>query len=861
MTVLAVVLMFALFILLYFPARQEQYLIQNYNEEIENFANTVALGVKIALTEQNFVGVETAIDFVRNDKRLGYVSLIVTDTVPGQQPGEFKVEKSVFKTFPEYVNANPNDQSNAFFIVKRAPFSTPNMSGEVLLSFSTEDILRRRKQVRFTSMIASLVVFAIGLIMGFWLARNISRPVLALRDAAQRVGLGDLSQSVDQYSSDEIGELSIAFNKMVRDLSIESSLEKVRNRAMAMQHSRELPEVVQIFFEQLQQLHFDPIHTMLVLNHGEKGIFDCYMPAHDEQYQTIFVEGKKDQFAYLKLDEAQSSKEQFTTLELSGDDKNAYINNLLSQPGNQLAVPAQKVLESKEKLLISMGIMNCGAIVILRLKPLQPEFMFVLQRLSQVFDQAYTRYLDLQKNETRARDIARQAALDRVRGQIASMRTKEDLNQITPVIWKELEALNVPFIRCGVFIVNEADHELSSYLSTPDGKALGVFDIEIGATKITTAILDYWKRSEFYFEHWDRHDFEQWTQSILKLGHIQNQKNYQGGETPPENLDLHFIPFEQGMLYVGNDGRLSKEKLELVHSLAEAFSIAYARYEDFKKLEAAKEKTEQTLEELKATQSQLIHAEKMASLGELTAGIAHEIQNPLNFVNNFSEVSVDLIQEFAEEFGKPAAEQDQPLEEELLSDVVSNLQKINHHGKRASSIVKGMLEHSRTGDRQKEPIDINNLADEYLRLAYHGMRAKNKSFSADYQFIPDKKLPKVKVIYQDLGRVLLNIINNALYAVAKRAEREPDTYLPSITVKTNLQGKQAEIRISDNADGIPPDVMDKIFQPFFTTKPTGEGTGLGLSLSYDIITKGHGGALKIDTRQGEGTTFIILLPI
>ena len=252
----------------------------------------------------------------------------------------------------------------------------------------------------------------------------------------------------------------------------------------------------------------------------------------------------------------------------------------------------------------------------------------------------------------------------------------------------------------------------------------------------------------------------------------------------------------------------------------------------------------------------------MASLGELTAGIAHEIQNPLNFVNNFSEVSADLIEELKDERQKEKDARDEGLEEEILDDIIKNLEKINHHGQRASSIVKGMLEHSRSGSKEKELTDLNALVDEYLRLAYHGLRAKDKDFNSDFATNLDDSLPKVKVMAQDMGRVVLNLINNAFYAVSSKAKRSgKDNYKSEVFVSTKLNDKKVEIVIQDNGDGIPSKHVDKIFQPFFTTKPTGQGTGLGLSLSYDIITQGHDGHLEVETEEGIGTRFIIEIPL
>ncbi len=273
-------------------------------------------------------------------------------------------------------------------------------------------------------------------------------------------------------------------------------------------------------------------------------------------------------------------------------------------------------------------------------------------------------------------------------------------------------------------------------------------------------------------------------------------------------------------------------------------------------LKKQNEKVEQTLEKLQSTQSQLIHAEKMASLGELTAGIAHEIQNPLNFVNNFSEVSADLIDEMDEEIEKGDTKEVRA----IAGDLKSNLEKITHHGKRASSIVKGMLEHSRSSTTEKELTDLNQLTDEYLRLAYHGLRAKDKTFNADFKMNTDDTLPEVKVIPQDIGRVILNLINNAFYAVAEKAQKESDDFKPAVEVSTKNGTNAIEIRILDNGNGIPDELIDKIFQPFFTTKPTGKGTGLGLSMSYDIITKGHHGTMNVKTEKGKFTEFTITLP-
>ena len=275
-----------------------------------------------------------------------------------------------------------------------------------------------------------------------------------------------------------------------------------------------------------------------------------------------------------------------------------------------------------------------------------------------------------------------------------------------------------------------------------------------------------------------------------------------------------------------------------------------------KELEQAKQ-IKKAYDKLKTTQTQLVHAEKMASLGELTAGIAHEIQNPLNFVKNFSEVNMELIEELMEEVDNGALKEIKS----IADDIAKNEKKIVHHGARADAIVKNMLQHSRGNGEEKQITDINALADEYLRLSYHGLRAKDKSFNADFETDFDKNVPRIKVIPQDVGRVLLNLINNAFFAVSEKQKLSSENYKPLVKISTIKRDNKIEIHVKDNGNGIPENIKDKIFQPFFTTKASGEGTGLGLSLSYDIITKGHGGTLSVESKEGEGTLFIIVLPV
>ena len=293
----------------------------------------------------------------------------------------------------------------------------------------------------------------------------------------------------------------------------------------------------------------------------------------------------------------------------------------------------------------------------------------------------------------------------------------------------------------------------------------------------------------------------------------------------------------------------------LLAGLAVFLLVAFILYRNNKQKQKANKVLETTLTNLKTTQAQLIHSEKMASLGELTAGIAHEIQNPLNFVNNFSDVNKELIDEAESEMNQGNVDKAR----EILNDIKENEGKIIHHGKRADAIVKGMLQHSHTNTGQKELRDINSLADEYLRLSYHGMRAKEKSFNANLETVFDKNIGKIDIVPQEIGKVIVNLVNNAFYAVNEKQKQNISGYEPTVILTTAKHNGKIEIKVKDNGNGMPQKILDKIFQPFFTSKPTGQGTGLGLSLAYDIV-KAHGGEIKVETREGEGSEFIVQLP-
>ncbi|MGB5007891.1 MAG: ATP-binding protein [Ferruginibacter sp.] len=660
-----------------------------------------------------------------------------------------------------------------------------------------------------------------------------------------------------------------------REAQIEAALERTRTQSMIMQHSSELDETLKVFHEQVLLLGIKSAFSFLWLpdEKNERHIFWAAW-REDKNGTTVF----NSKAVNYPLDRNEPA-----TVQCFADWKsNEPVHSYHVQPAavDNYFATWKELLDGVEKLnpeyfrdglYYVEAFMKYGCFGVMTITDLNEAEKILLNRFAIEFERTYTRFLDLKKAESQARQAKIETALEKVRARALAMQQPEELKEVATVLRHEMGLLGVEELEtCSIYIHDETINRTECWYALKDIRGE---ENKLVSDHFPLNLQDTWvgrEMDKFYRSGAKK-------VSILMQGANRKEwinyceersiplRGYYGTLIPDRTY--HLYKFSHGAIGAASAGDISAESWDLLQRAASVFSLAYSRFKDLtqarfdlQRLKAEKQRAETALSELQTTQKQLIQSEKMASLGELTAGIAHEIQNPLNFVNNFSEVSNELIDEMNAEIEKGDMEEAKA----IANDIKQNLEKINHHGKRADAIVKGMLQHSRSSSAVKEPTDINKLADEYLRLAYHGLRAKDKSFNAIMKTDFDNSIGNINVIPQDIGRVILNLITNAFYEVDKKkkvcqAEPLEAGYEPTVSVSTIKEGNNVLISVKDNGNGIPQKVLDKIFQPFFTTKPTGQGTGLGLSLSYDIV-KAHGGELKVETKEGEGSKFIIVLP-
>ena len=636
----------------------------------------------------------------------------------------------------------------------------------------------------------------------------------------------------------KVAELEKELALKNRELEIEKAFERVRAFAMTMRQSTDLQKVVNLVAQELDNMNLDITGVFMVINNneidkqftfwGSTGVAENYM----KRAAIPFL----DRPIYRVLAEGTTKGESFFTEEYSREEKIEFFEHLFKYPPYNSSTPEWKeqVLAREGGYTRSVSVSHFTSIFVVNHfgRKLSDEDNKILKRFGQVFEQSYTRFLDIQKAEALAREAIKQTSLDRVRGEIASMRTSEDLNRITPIIWRELKTLEVPFIRCGVFIVDEEKEKIQVYLTTPDGKSLAVLNLSFDANELTISTVKHWKNNQVYKGHWNKQEFIDWTKSMIQIGQIQKAETYQGSSTPPETLDLHFIPFTQGMLYVGNVSPLTEEKLEVVKTLAEAFSIAYARYEDFKNIEKAKSKIEITLNELKIAQAKLKELDQLKS--RFFANISHEFRTPLTLIlGQIESVMSENIE--VKEKGK--------------------LQIANRNARRLLTLINQLLDLSKLEAGSMElKAEQHNIVS-FLKSLFYSFESLAESqkiilkFESEYENIP--------VLFDEdkMEKIFYNLISNALKFVSSEGE---------IKVILKIINSNVQIRIKDTGIGIPssrlPHIFDRFYQVDDSSTRKHEGTGIGLALTKELIEL-HKGSISVKSKQGKGSEFIIILPL
>jgi ligand-binding sensor domain-containing protein/signal transduction histidine kinase len=616
-----------------------------------------------------------------------------------------------------------------------------------------------------------------------------------------------------------------------REAQVEAALERVRAVALGMKRSEDLSQAGVTVFQELKGL------GLPIWRGGFGTVDEASDPPIFETWGST-TEGKIIRGIRLPISGHPVLPEFYTAWkrqddthvsELTGELKKDYLQSL-GKTGYPVEWP-----EQWDTYRVYHAFFTYGGLYVVTPDRLSEEDLSVLRRFRDGFAFAYTRFLDLQDAEKRAREAVRQAAVDRVRAEIAAMRTSADLERVTPLIWKELTALGVPFFRCGVYIVDEEAGQTHIYLTNPQGESLAALSLPFDSHPVVRGGVDHWRRGEVYVGRWDRETFVAWMAFLQAQGQLIERERYQDAEVPPESLVYQLVPFTQGMLYVGSAEALPEEDIDLVKSLANAFSVAYARYLDFQKLEAQNRALEQALDEKGRAQRLLIQAERMAAVGELVAGSAHELNNPLGAASSLVQSIGEMIQE------------DTP--EELMEDralMTENVRIALKDLNRAKEIVANLLSLSDRTRDYTEAVRINIVADDALRLLRGTYDREKVRVVKEYGENP----PTVTGNFADLGQMGMHLVRNAVEAMKGEG---------TITLRTAFEGGQVVFECRDTGRGIPVEVLGEIFKPFFKTKPPAEGTGLGLYICHQIVEK-HGGAIEVDSAVGKGTTFRVKLP-
>jgi signal transduction histidine kinase/DNA-directed RNA polymerase subunit N (RpoN/RPB10) len=664
-----------------------------------------------------------------------------------------------------------------------------------------------------------------------------------------------------------------------REAQIELAMEKVRGRTMAMQSSDELADAAYVLFEQLNFLGVTHERINIGIVNEENQTIDFWVTEQGgDKLSTKFSGRISEPTTLSKAYSAWKQGAKSLVVDLQGDELKSWLIYL----NNEIKIPFNKAFLHKRRVQTA-GFFSKGMLVVTSPEPLQEEALYLLEKFAGVFDLTYTRFSDLKQAEAQARDAQVEVAMERIRARALAMQSSDELIFVAGALREQMGLLGQEDLEATVVHLYEPGSPTfdSWYAFKPPGKTtkdiitgIATFHFENSALAKDFLALYEDPTTEYTLEV-KGEILKEW---LTEIGKNAPQIAAYWGDLPPEKQFYHFSDFSGGALLMVSHENLTEETRMLQKRCASVFELAYKRFLDLeskerqeKELLEEKKRLEQALIELKATQSQLIQQEKLASLGQLTAGIAHEIKNPLNFVNNFSEVSIEMIEEILDSRLKTQdtrlrTEADE-IEDEILEDVKANLAKIHEHGSRANGIVTSMLQHSRGGTGKKEPTDLNALIKEYVNLSFHGMRAGKNPIDMEIVLDLDPDVKEVSLVKEDFSRVIINLCNNAFDAMRGKVDLPGfenlaglKDYHPKLTVRTKSEKDLILIEVEDNGPGIPDEIKDKILQPFFTTKKGTEGTGLGLSITHDIV-KAHGGELRVETKDGEGSTFIITLPI
>lgn len=642
-----------------------------------------------------------------------------------------------------------------------------------------------------------------------------------------------------------------------RQLSIEAALDRVREKSIGMHRSEDVLDVTARMFDELQTLGLPLLRCGIGIVHS-KTHGEAWATSFTPEGAVVQVKGHvsfESQPEYQALYLAWEKQSPWFKFELSGDQLKAFLKLVYTD----LEIAAFSDAFPKKQIINYFGFKQGGlfAVASRDLEDLEGE---ILKKFAKSFHLTYTRYQDLVQVEERANLAVRKAALSRIQAEVASMRSSVDLTYVTPSIWKELKVLEVPFIRCGVFIFDAPSASVKIFLTDPSGVGQAEFSLPIEDAQFSIGAFENWRNAEVYSETWDQKKFISWVERLEKKGIIEDKQKYLRATEIPDKLTLHFVPFGQGSLYVGSAEFLSEDHINLVQEVANVFHIAYSRYEDFRAKEEARQQAEQALADLKAVQERLVHSEKMASLGQMAAGIAYEIKTPISFINNFA----DLTNELAEEVRQKVLVHRQIYAEtgDLIDQLAGNTKAIIRHGKMASQIVSNMEEHAAIDKGAvKTAVLVKEFIDETVKIAQSSLFATSTELDVEVLLDLEPELGSMNLIRKDIRRVVLSLLSNAYHAVQMESKKSEPSYVPRIKVRSVKIPTGIEISIEDNGVGISEEIEAKIFDPFFTTKPMGKGSGLGLSLSYELVKLGHQGELVyVLPEKGVGARFVLRLP-